>query len=155
MVREARRQPALSLLYNRQCRYRYRQLTVPRSQPTRDIFSVTILEGERLAPPGELAKENNDWFKFIDRGRETLGQQLAGMIAEGTTNDAIACIEYTEWVQPETFPRRIAPLAGDNKEEARETTKHTHVPGEVLLWTGGSRLDSRYTGASVALSHPE
>lgn len=54
VVRETGLQLALSLLNNRQRRYRYRLLAVMLSQPTKIILSVTQCEEEDRAQPGEL-----------------------------------------------------------------------------------------------------
>lgn len=58
-------------------------------------------------------------------------------------------MEHTEWVEPETIPGSIAPFIGDKEEGAERFRKHIDALVELVLWTGGSRLNSGGTGASV------
>lgn len=61
----------------------------------RDILPVTLRESEEQTQPGELAEGDDDWFKPIGRGRETLVQRFARMIAEGTSIDTTAGVKHT------------------------------------------------------------
>lgn len=81
MVREEGLLLVLSLLNNRQRRYGYRLLTAPRSQPTRDIRSVTLCKEEKHAHPGELVERDDNLFRPMCRGKETLRQCLMRAIA--------------------------------------------------------------------------
>lgn len=141
VVREAGLWPALSLLNNRQRRYRYRLLAAQRIQPTRDILSVPIREGKDQANLGELAEGDDKWFKLMSRGRETLWQRLARMLAECTRIDSTTATEYTEWVELEAFSGSIAPFAGDKEEGAKEAKSYTNEPGELSFWMDRSRQD--------------
>lgn len=93
---------------------------------------------------------DDDWFKPIGRGRETLGQRLRPTIAEGTSIDTTAGTEYSDWVEPDTFSGCIATFAGGKEESAEKAKKHTEGPDELSLWMDGSRLDSGSIQASVA-----
>lgn len=46
VLRKAKLRPVVSLLNNPLRRYGYQLLAAPRSQPTRNIFSVTLRDGE-------------------------------------------------------------------------------------------------------------
>lgn len=115
-----------------------------------DIQQVQLCEAEKQAEPGEFAKVDNDWFRLIGIGRETLGQWLARMVAEGTSTDTTAGIQYTESVEPETFLGSIAPFLGEKEEDAEEAKKYTDGPGKMSFWMKGSKLQSVPTGPSVA-----
>lgn len=69
---------------------RDRLLAAPRSNPTRDIFPITLCEGEEQAQHRELAAGDNDWFRPVGKGKESLGQRLARVVAEGTSTDTTA-----------------------------------------------------------------
>lgn len=70
----------------------------------RDILSVPLCVGEEQAQHGELAEGDDDWFKPIGRGRETLEQRLTQTIPEGTIIETTAGTEHIEWIEPNTFP---------------------------------------------------
>lgn len=149
VVRGAGLRPPVSLVNNRQRRYRYKLLAAPISQPTRDILLVTLCTGEEQAPPGELAKGYDEWFRNAGRGLATLRQRLARMITEGTNIKSTSGTEYTELVEPEPFQGSIAPFARHKEEGALEAKRYTDGPGEMSFWTDWSRQDSGDTRASV------
>lgn len=125
-------------------------LAALRLSPTREILPKTLQEGEEQTQSGDLAEGNDDCFRLIGRERVTLRQLLARKIAKGTGIDTMAGIEYTEWVEMETFPEGIAPFAGHKEEGAKEAKRHTNGLGEISFWTDDSRLDSRCVGVSIA-----
>lgn len=115
----------------------------------RDILQVTLREDEKQAQPGELADEDDEWFRPAGRGRAILGQRLVRTVAEGTTPDTSSGTENTEWVEPEPFYGSIATFASDREEGVMEAKRHTNKPGEMYVWMDRSRLNSGRTGASV------
>lgn len=131
VVREAGLWPPLSLLNNKQCRYRYRVHSALKSQPARDIIPVTPCHGEEQVQSGELAAGDEYWFKLIGRGRETLGQQLTRTMAEATSIDKTASTEHTEWMELETFPGCITPFAGNKEKGAEEVKMHSEGSDEI------------------------
>lgn len=48
------------------------------------------------AQPAELAKEDDDWYRPKDRGKETQGQRLARIVAEETRINTTTDKELTE-----------------------------------------------------------
>lgn len=97
-----------------------------------------------------MAEGDGDWFKLMEGKRETPGQRLTWTVAEGMSIDTTAGMEFTEYIELETFPGDVAPFAGDKEEGAMTAKGHTEAPGEKSFWTNGSRLDSEWTWASIA-----
>lgn len=94
-------------------------------------------------------------FKPTGRGRETSGQRLAQTVAEVTDINNTTGTDHTKWEEPETFPRYIAPFAGDKKDGAMDAKKHTDRVGELFFWTDRLRWNCRGTEASVAWCNPD
>lgn len=126
VVGEAGLRPELSLLNNQQSRYEYRLLVTPASQLTRDILPITIRDGAEQAQTGEFTECDDDWFRPIGRGRETLRQRLIQALPEGTILVTAAGTEHTEWVELETFPESVAPFASNKEDEAKKARRHTN-----------------------------
>lgn len=93
---------------------------------------------------------DDEWFRPTGGGRGILRQRLARTVADGTSIDTTLGMEYTEWVEFETFPEGIALFSSDKEQGAREAKRHTDGPNELSFWTNGSRLNSSRTGASIA-----
>lgn len=105
-----------------------------------------LCEGEEQAQPVEIADCDDDWFKLMGRGRETVWQRLARMVAEGIGIDNTGGIESTDWVEPEILPGSIAPFRGDREKGAMEAQRHTNGNGELCFSTDGLRI---YSGRTV------
>lgn len=67
----------------------------------------------------ELAEGDDNLFKFMGKGRETLGRLLARTIAKGTSINTTTGTERTESVELKTFSGSIT-LFISNKEDREE-----------------------------------
>lgn len=96
VVQEPRLCLELFLLNNWQCRYEYRLLVVLRIQPTMDILPVIVCESHKQALPGELAEDDDDWFRTSSVERETVELRMSWTISEGTSIHTTSGTQHTE-----------------------------------------------------------
>lgn len=97
------------------------------------MLPVKQRKSEKQSEPREIANGNSGLFRPMVRRRETLAQQLAWIVAEGTEIDITVGKENTKWVQPETVPERIAPFACDKEKGAMKARRDTDRTGEMSL----------------------
>lgn len=119
MVRYTGLRFAVSLLNTRQSRFRFRLLTVARSQPSRDILLVTLREGDDQAQSGELPEGDDNCAWPPQRAQKTLKPRLCWTIMEGSGIDTTLGTEHTEWVEPEAFRGSIGPFASHREDAAK------------------------------------
>jgi hypothetical protein len=136
--------PAIPLLDNRQRRYAARALKLPGNHPINNLLPPTLRYGDGDAQPGEYSTTDLQWAERDTKPTE-LGQRLAQKLTKGLNIDPSEGFERSNTPQEKVFPGQI------HIDEPPRAEEEAYKPREgLVLWSDGSRLESKAVGAGIA-----
>ena len=134
--------PAHVLLDFQQRTYAHRILSLPNSILIKDIFPITLREGDGYTRPEDLPEGDSIW-STIQRIR-TYGQHLARQISVGFCINPAEEVEPILAIPPQVFPEKV--FIEDRNRAIQMAKKRL---ANLTLWCDGSKLEQRGTGAAV------
>jgi hypothetical protein len=150
LIKEAALYPVEALLDRHQREYILRLLGLPTGHPAQTILPVSFCMEDCYAQPGEQPIDDLVWAEGSKtRSPWNLGQHLAAKMASILRINPSTGFEEVVETLPKVFPGTILVPAEE------EALRQAMAPYKgLILWSDGSRLENRRTGAGIAWVEP-
>jgi hypothetical protein len=119
-------------------------LKLPGNHSVNNLLPLTLRYGDGDAQPREYSITDLQWAERDTKPTE-LGQRLARKLTKGLNIDPSEGFERSNTPQEKTFPGQI------HIDEPLRAEEEAYKPREgLVLWSDGSRLESKAVGAGIA-----